>query len=630
MRALVLLVALLATAPAPAFADEHRVFRHDMPDEATWLPYSRVIGSDRLGKFLIELSSGQIYFFDVNLYRLHADFVFHQFYGRPMQNADIPEYNRNYEAKKPRFILGYLTCHMKTGIWTFSFWEGDQIRPNDIRMVRQKLLATFYKAKELRFRPDSPAQEKLLAQLKDLPSVTNDKIYKAASYQSFNNGRAVGMLRVVAPKTPVETLTFSRDEIVILQEIYPDISPVAGILSTVFQTPLAHVNLRAKAWNIPNAGFKDAGRKYAALAGKMVVLEVRDKDHVLRPATDPEVAAWHETKAQQRKVVLPPADLQTKALKPLARMTAADVRTYGTKTSNLGLIAGARLPGVHIPDGFGVPFAYYVDHMKRNKLDVELEKVLGDPRFKTDGEWRKTALEALRTKIKQAPINPATLAVIHAKVQKDLGGKGVFVRSSTNAEDLEGFNGAGLYDTVPNVKGKKALADALRQCWSSLWNSTAVEERSFYGIDHRQVYFGVLVQVGVNATAAGVLITRNLFDLEDARSFTINAKRGLGLRVVSGTTVPEQIVYDPGNQGTKIVSRSDDPTMLVFDEKGGVKEVPNPNRGVILSEPRAKALGSAVERFIPLFSQKFPLDVEWVLEGEKVWIVQARPYVSKN
>ena len=629
-RSAAVAVLLLLATSASASADERRVFRHDMPNEAAWLPYSRVIGSDRLGKFLIELGTGDIYYFDVNVYRLHADFVFHQFYGRPMRNEDIAEYNRNYEADKPRFILGYLTQHLKTGICTFSFWEGDQIRPADIRKVRQKLLATFYKARELRWRPDSPAQEKLLAQLRDLPSVTNDKIYKASSYQAFNNGKAIGMLRLVAPKTPYETLTFSKDEIVILQEIYPDISPVAGILSTVFQTPLAHVNLRAKAWNIPNAGLKDAARRYAALAGKMVVLEVRDRDHVLRAASDAEIQAWHEAKAQVRHVALPAADLTTTALKGLEAMTAADVRTYGTKTANLGVIVAARLPGVNVPAGFGVPFAYYVEHMKRNRLDQELEKLLADPRLKTDAAWRKAALEELRQKIRKAPIAPRTLNAIFAKVQKDLGGKGVFVRSSTNAEDLEGFNGAGLYDTVPNVRGKQALADALRQCWSSLWNFTAVEERSFYGIDHRQVYFGVLVQVGVDASAAGVLVTKNLFDLEDDRSFTINAKRGLGLRVVGGTTIPEQIIFDPGNLGTKIISRSDDPTMLIFDEKGGVKEVPNPNKGVILNEARAKALGEAVQRFIPLFSRKHPLDVEWVLEGDKVWIVQARPFVSKS
>ncbi|MBT8496258.1 MAG: PEP/pyruvate-binding domain-containing protein, partial [Deltaproteobacteria bacterium] len=91
---------------------------------------------------------------------------------------------------------------------------------------------------------------------------------------------------------------------------------------------------------------------------------------------------------------------------------------------------------------------------------------------------------------------------------------------------------------------------------------------------------------------------------------------------------PEQIVFDTSNSGTKIISRSDDPVMLVFDDNGGIREIPTKNKGVILSEERAKRLADAVLQFMPLFPPDYPLDVEWLLEGEKIWIVQARPYVS--
>ena len=73
----------------------------------------------------------------------------------------------------------------------------------------------------------------------------------------------------------------------------------------------------------------------------------------------------------------------------------------------------------------------------------------------------------------------------------------------------------------------------------------------------------------------------------------------------------------------------DDPTMLVFDPQGGLKEVQVPGGEVILTEARAKRLVTAVRRFIPLFDPGHPLDVEWVLEGETMWIVQARPYVGR-
>jgi phosphoenolpyruvate synthase/pyruvate phosphate dikinase len=276
-----------------------------------------------------------------------------------------------------------------------------------------------------------------------------------------------------------------------------------------------------------------------------------------------------------------------------------------------------------------VPFFYYVQHMTRNKLDIRVAALLADPRLKTDAAWRRQALDELRKAIVDAPIDPAALDIIYKRVRVKLGGKGVFVRSSTNAEDLPGFNGAGLYDTVPNVVGKKQLGEALKTVWASLWNFRAVDERDAFGIDHRQVYSGVLVQIGVNATAAGVLVTKNLWDSTDDHGFTINAKFGLGMRVVEGQKVPEQIVFDPTNDGTKIISRADDPVMLRFDEHGGIKELPVPaGSGVILSEERAKRLCEQVEKVISVLPRDAPLDIEWVLEGERFWIVQARPYVG--
>ena len=459
--------------------------------------------------------------------------------------------------------------------------------------------------------------------------MTNDEIYKAAEFQAFNKGKTVGRLHVVPIGTAYETLNYDRHDIVLLQESYPDITPVAGILAMQFSTPLSHVNLRAGAWGIPNAGDKKARDKYGKFDGKVVYFEVTDTGMTLRIATPEEIKELDGRIASAKHVELPKADLLTKRLAMLTRMRAKDVVIYGTKAANLGEIVTANLEGVRVPMGFGVPFYYYNQHMKENHLDLKVEAVLTDARFKTDATWRKSALEELRKQIMDAPINEATLDMIYKRIRLKLGGKGVFVRSSTNSEDLPGFNGAGLYDTQPNVVGKKQLAEALKFVWSSLWNLRAVDEREAFGIDHRQVYFGVLVQIGVNATAAGVLVTKNLWDTTDENGFTINAKYGLGMRVVEGQKVPEQIIFDPTNDGTKIISRTDDPIMLRFDEHGGIKELPvPPGAGVILNEERAKKLCQMVQKFIPVFTHGHPLDVEWVLEGEDVWIVQARPYVG--
>ena len=624
-----LAVAVLVALSAPAFATEQHAWVKTVPDAKTWKAYSKTVGSDELGKCIIDVKTNDIYFFDVNLFNIHADFVLGVLLKQPWTRDNIIEYNKNYERVKPKFILCYLTHHLKVDKWTFSFWEGDKIGADDVLRVHKKLDETFFQ-KNMPFRPDSPMQQKVAVdvQKRGLKTITNDEIYKAADFQAFNKGKAVGKLRVVPAGTPFESLAFDRHDIVVLQESYPDITPVAGIIATQFSTPLSHVNLRAGAWGIPNAGDKKARDKFGKLDGKIVYYEVTDTAITLREATKAEVDEMQKQVAAAHHVELPPADLTNKRFAMLTRMRAKDVNVYGTKASNLGEIVTANLEGVRVPMGFGVPFYYYAQHLKQNGLDKKIDAMLADPQWK-DPVWRKTALDGIRKAIMDAPIDPVTLDMIYKRVHVSLGGKGVFVRSSSNSEDLPGFNGAGLYDTVGNVKGEKALGDALKFVWASIWNLRAVDEREAFGIDHKTVYMGVLVQIGINATAAGVLVTKNLWDTTDENGFTINAKWGLGERVVQGQKSPEQVIFDPTNDGTKIISRTDDPIRLVFDEKGGTKEIPvDPNAGVILSEERAKKLCTMVQKFIPVFTHGHPLDVEWVLEGEDFWIVQARPYVG--
>ena len=630
LAALLLVVIAALARPRPAAADVQRAWIKAVPDEATWKKYSKTLGADEFGKFVIDIKSNEIYFFDVNLFELHADFVLGVLLKQPWTRDNIITYNKNYERVKPKFILGYVTHHTKVDRWALSFWEGDQIDAPTVLKVRDRLKGTFWRT-DLAFRPDSPQQEKMAKAVaaKGFTVVTNDEFYKAAVFQAFNKGKAIGRLKVVPVGTPYDQLTFDRHDIVLLQESYPDITPVAGILATTFSTPLSHVNLRAGAWGIPNAGYKKAREEFGALDGKVVYYNVDDTHAVVREASPAEIADWEAQKAQAKHVALPAADTGDPHLAMLTRMRAKDVVRYGTKAANLGEIRTANLPGVNIPDGFGVPFFYYVRHMTQHGLDAKVAAMLADARFGSDAAWRKAALEELRAAILAAPIDPDVLDVIYRRVRLKLGGKGVFVRSSTNAEDLPGFNGAGLYDTVPNVRGKAALGVALRTVWASLWNLRAVEERSAFGIDHRQVFAAVLVQIGVAATAAGVLVSTNLYDPRDDDGFTINAKWGLGMKVVEGQKVPEQIIFDATNDGTKIISRTDDPTMLIFEPGGGIREVPVAGTEVILTEERAKRLVTAVRQFIPLFAPGTPLDVEWVLEGETMWIVQARPFVGR-
>jgi len=204
----------------------------------------------------------------------------------------------------------------------------------------------------------------------------------------------------------------------------------------------------------------------------------------------------------------------------------------------------------------------------------------------------------------------------------------VFVRSSTNAEDLPDFNGAGLYDTVPNMRGTDQVLGAIKVVWASVWNFAAYEDRQRAHIDHHKVFGGVFVEVGVNATAAGVLVTTHPTDPSDDKNYTINAKSGLGMSVVDGRKVPESLIVSWYNGGIRVLSRSDEDTKLVFDDKGGVREVPNPDKGKpVLTSTRARTLAQAARKITQLFKND-KLDIEWVFAGEQLYIVQTRPLVQ--
>ncbi|MBI2372549.1 MAG: pyruvate, phosphate dikinase, partial [Deltaproteobacteria bacterium] len=168
----------------------------------------------------------------------------------------------------------------------------------------------------------------------------------------------------------------------------------------------------------------------------------------------------------------------------------------------------------------------------------------------------------------------------------------------------------------------------MKKVWASAWKLTAYDARADAGIDQSQVQAGALIQTAVAATAAGVLVTRHPTDPTDARHYTINAKHGLGLAVVDGKKIPESLIVNWYNHGIRVLSRSDEETRLVYDPRGGTRELPNPHKGApVLTSPMAIRLADTARALTKLFEND-RLDIEWVYEGDELNIVQARPLVG--
>ncbi|HKY04095.1 MAG TPA: PEP/pyruvate-binding domain-containing protein, partial [Blastocatellia bacterium] len=297
--------------------------------------------------------------------------------------------------------------------------------------------------------------------------------------------------------------------------------------------------------------------------------------------------------------------------------------------ANLGEMAAARLARIIVPRGFTIPFHYYQRFIVRNKLEERIASAVEEDRFVHDPVYRKRRLAEIREWIQAGHHDETFKQAVLQKFHGEYGGKGVFVRSSTNAEDLPNFSGAGLYTTVPNVRTDEQLLEAIKTVWASIWNYEAYEARESFGMNHFGVYPAVLVQEGINADSAGVAITADPFDKEGKAAVYINAKRGLGIKVVEGRRVPEQVIYRPRAGTIQVLTRSDEDTMLAFDERGGVKEVKVEEHRAVLTDEMVRRLARAALAIERVFGGR-DQDIEWLYKDGTLYIVQSRPYIEGN
>jgi phosphoenolpyruvate synthase/pyruvate phosphate dikinase len=280
-----------------------------------------------------------------------------------------------------------------------------------------------------------------------------------------------------------------------------------------------------------------------------------------------------------------------------------------------------------VPPGFTIPFYYYDQFARENGLDDLITYLRDDQKFVHDPAYRREKLTALREKFKQGKFSAELRAEILRRVAKEFPGKGLFVRSSSNTEDLPNFSGAGLYDTVPNVRGDDALIDAVKTVWASLWNFEAYEARERAGIDHSKVFMAVLLQEGINSESSGVMITTDPFDKDNRGTIYISAKRGLGIKVVEGKKIAEQILFRPRTNAVQVLTRSAEDSLLTFDEQGGVREIPITGDRAVLTDEVVRRLVRAASEIKRVFGSR-EQDIEWAYMRDQIYIVQSRPYIE--
>ncbi len=310
---------------------------------------------------------------------------------------------------------------------------------------------------------------------------------------------------------------------------------------------------------------------------------------------------------------------------PFSAIGPADLPIVGGKGANLGALASAGFP---VPPGFCVTTAAYRRFLAQSG---DLEPYFGalDALDGQDVEAARRAATEMRAALGALPLP----AEVEERVLIALSASGAdhphAVRSSATAEDLPGASFAGQQDTYLNMLGEAAVLDAVRRCWISLFTDRAVLYRARNGFGHRAVSLSVVVQRMVAPEASGILFTADPVS-GDRGIVSIDAGFGLGEALVSGLVSAD--LY-------KVHRRTGELHTLTVGDKA-IAIWPRPEGGTWeerLSDERRRArvlddaqvreltrLGVAIEAH---YGGK-PQDVEWCLEGGKLYVVQARPITS--
>ena len=382
-----------------------------------------------------------------------------------------------------------------------------------------------------------------------IPVVDDGIIFRDVSFSALNAGEGYGRLQVLEP----DDRPNPRD--IVLYETLPvELSRVAGIISTQPQTPLSHVNLRAKQDQIPNAFIRDAldNAEISSLVGLYVYYRVTENAFELRAATKAEVDAHYEA-SRPTATQTPVRDLSVTEITALSDIGFDDWDAFGVKAANVAVLGTLDFPDGTVPNGFAVPFYFYDEFMKANDLYSEVSTMLADPTFQTDYDTQEAELKDLRDAIKDAT-TPDWIITALEEMHAEFPGRSLRYRSSTNNEDLPGFSGAGLYDSKtqdPDETEEDGIDKSIKGVWASLWNFRAFVEREFYRIDHEKTAMGVLVHPNyTDEWVNGVAVSFDpLYD--KAGHHYVNSQVGEDLVTnPEAYSLPEQLLLKPDGSYT--------------------------------------------------------------------------------
>ncbi len=621
-------------------------WKDDLPDRETFVALSKIDDTPgslgiRTMKFLVsgvDTATPHIYFIDTNKYEFHYDFA-SKALNLDMTNKQFIQ--KTYFTDHRSFIAGtllsydnFIDSQEKKGAYVFEFWPTDPVKVQFTHLVYQLITDHMgFETDRLFYHPAGETHMQLLKQEQEeynrlkMPVLTSEILFQNMTFIPLHLGEGYGYLRV---GDATSGASYSFRDIVIFKTIPNELSHVAGVLTEEPQTPLCHINLKARQNNTPNVYLKNASSQpeIQPLIGKPVYFKVKADGIEIRLATDEEIEINLE-KIRPKAPTVPERNLAVTSIKSLKDINNKDSTTFGAKAANVGELKLIDLNDIAIPDGFAIPFYFYDVFMSKTGLYEYARTMMERADFKSSSETREKLLKEFQKKIKKAVMPEELKTALEDMRNQFPEGIGIRCRSSTNNEDLPGFNGAGLYDSYTNHPEDGNILKTIQKVFASLWNFRAFEEREFYRVDHFQTAMGILVHPNFeDELANGVAVTKNPFYKEWGGCY-INAQVGESL-----VTNPQDGALPDEILGlVTYISVDEEGLEIIFirhsNQVAEGKTVLTMDQTKLLADNLAKIQ----KHFLKVYNRDekdgFAMDIEFKINKDNDLVIkQARPWVE--
>lgn len=305
-----------------------------------------------------------------------------------------------------------------------------------------------------------------------------------------------------------------------------------------------------------------------------------------------------------------------------------DTPVAGGKGANLGEMTRAGLP---VPPGFVVAAEAYRAFIQHAGLADFIERTIAA----TDVDDRRAlaaTADAVQARIRAADVPSDVVAAVSDAYRELSRREGdapalVAVRSSATMEDTAEASFAGMNRTYLNVVGEQALADNVREVWASLYSSRVIFYRKRLQLPG-EPEIAVIVQKMVNAEKSGVAFSIDP-STGDPSNMVIEAAFGLGEVVVGGQVEPDHYVVGKRDLAVRTIRVAQKAFMLTRDDQGrNVRVDLPPERAAarVLADEELAAVAELVRRDEAHYGS--PQDVEWAVEGNRIYLVQSRPVTA--